>query len=276
MIVACPTGMGTSRLLASRLRQMYDNLIVHDMVSTLQLTPEYFADHEADFIIATVPIRHMPLPVVVVSALLSPEDQEKIDALLDNSAGSVAEKQPKGTKRLPFVEALRILSAYEQSILTLLDGFFFAEDAESMTVQGVAQLAGRQISEEKAAAAAIARDLLAREDKGSTAVSGNHLILLHCRSNHVQSIHFGIVHMGEFFFYPAEPTERIRTAAVMVAPKECSPYELETIGYISAILLERWGFIEVLHEGNKRLIYEELVRIFQEFHAKKYKELMEG
>ena len=276
VIVACPTGMGTSRLLASRLRQMYDNLIVHDMVSTLQLTPEYFAAHEADFIIATVPIRHMPLPVVVVSALLSPEDQEKIDALLDNSAGSVAEKQPKGTKRLPFVEALRILSAYEQSILTLLDGFFFTEDAESMTVQGVAQLAGRQISEEKAAAAAIARDLLAREDKGSTAVSGNHLILLHCRSNHVQSIHFGIVHMGEFFFYPAEPTERIRTAAVMVAPKECSPYELETIGYISAILLERWGFIEVLHEGDKRLIHEELIRIFQEFHAKKYKELMEG
>ena len=276
VIVACPTGMGTSRLLASRLRQMYDNLIVHDMVSTLQLTPEYFASHEADFIIATVPVRHMPLPVVVVSALLSPDDQEKIDALLDASGSKVVEEQPQAVKKLPFVEALRIMNAYEQSILTLLDGFFFVEDAESMTVQGVAQLAGRQISGDKAVAASITRDLLAREDKGSTAVSGNHMILLHCRSEQVQSIHFGIVHMGEYFFYPAEPTERIRTAAVMVAPKECSAYELETIGYISAILLERWGFIEVLHEGNRRLIHEELVRIFQEFHAKKYKELMEG
>ncbi|SHK26353.1 transcriptional antiterminator, BglG family [Selenomonas ruminantium] len=276
VIVACPTGMGTSRLLASRLRQMYDNLIVHDMVSTLQLTPEYFASHEADFIIATVPVRHMPLPVVVVSALLSPDDQEKIDALLDASGEKVVESQPQAVRKLPFVEALRIMTAYEQSILTLLDGFFFVEDAESMTVQGVARLAGRQISGDKAVAASITRDLLAREDKGSTAVSGNHMILLHCRSQQVKSIHFGIVHMGEFFFYPAEPTERIRTAAVMVAPKECSAYELETIGYISAILLERWGFIEVLHEGNKRLIHEELVRIFQEFHAKKYKELMEG
>ena len=63
---------------------------------------------------------------------------------------------------------------------------------------------------------------------------------------------------------------------MMVAPQDCSQYELETIGYISAVLLERWGFIEVLHEGDKRLIHEELVRIFQEFHAKKYKELMEG
>ncbi|MBQ1867322.1 PRD domain-containing protein, partial [Selenomonas sp.] len=63
VIVACPTGMGTSRLLASRLRQQYDNLIVHDMVSTMQLTPAYFREHEADFIIATVPIPHVPLPV---------------------------------------------------------------------------------------------------------------------------------------------------------------------------------------------------------------------
>ena len=168
------------------------------------------------------------------------------------------------------------MGAYEQAILTLIEGFFFAEDVKSMTVQEISRLAGRLITKDKQAAENVARELLAREDKGSTAVSGNHMILLHCRSRHVQEIHFGIVHVGEFFFYPAEPTEKIRTAAVMVAPQECSPYELETIGYISAILLERWGFIEVLHEGDKHLIYDELVRIFQEFHAKKYKELMEG
>lgn len=276
VIVACPTGMGTSRLLASRLRQMYDNLIIHDMVSTMQLTPAYFGEHEADFIIATVPISHVPLPVVVVSALLTPPDQEKIDNLLDKQAPEVRqEATPKGSKP-DFVTALKVMGAYEQAILSLIEGFFFAEDAKSMMVQEVAQLAGRLITEDKQTAAYIARDLLAREDKGSTAVSGNHMILLHCRSSFVKQIHFGIVHMGEFFFYPAEPTEKIRTAAVMVAPKECSQYELETIGYISAILLERWGFIEVLHEGDKRLIHEELIRIFREFHAKKYKELMEG
>ncbi|SDP63204.1 BglG family transcription antiterminator [Selenomonas ruminantium] len=275
VIVACPTGMGTSRLLASRLRQQYDNLIVHDMVSTMQLTPAYFREHEADFIIATVPIPHVPLPVVVVSALLTPADQAKIDGLLDRQLPVERVEAPAAAKP-DFVSALKIMGAYERAILTLIEGFFFAEDAKSMTVQEISQLAGRLISADKQAAENVARELLAREDKGSTAVSGNHMILLHCRSSHVQEIHFGIVHVGDFFFYPAEPTEKIRTAAVMVAPKECSQYELETIGYISAILLERWGFIEVLHEGDKRLIHEELIRIFQEFHAKKYKELMEG
>ena len=276
VIVACPTGMGTSRLLASRLRQQYDNLIVHDMVSTMQLTPAYFREHEADFIIATVPIPHVPLPVVVVSALLTPADQAKIDGLLDKQLPAERVEAPAATAKPDFVSALKIMGAYEQAILTLIEGFFFAEDAKSMTVQEISQLAGRLISADKQVAENVARELLAREDKGSTAVSGNHMILLHCRSSHVQEIHFGIVHVGDFFFYPAEPTEKIRTAAVMVAPKECSQYELETIGYISAILLERWGFIEVLHEGDKRLIHDELIRIFRQFHAKKYKELMEG
>ncbi|MCR5758018.1 MAG: BglG family transcription antiterminator [Selenomonas sp.] len=276
VIVACPTGMGTSRLLASRLRQMYDNLIIHDMVSTLQLTLAYFGEHEADFIISTVPIAHVPLPVVVVSALLTPDDQKKIDELLDSQAPQFRAQTATKKAKPNFVAALQAMKAYDQAILTLLEGFFFAEDRQSMTVQEISQLVGGMISADKGIAECIARDLLAREDKGSTAVSGNHLILLHCRSSHVQNIHFGIVHMGEFFFYPAEPAEKIRTAAVMVAPKLCTQYELETIGYISAILLERWGFIEVLHEGDKRLIHEELIRIFREFHAKKYKELMEG
>ena len=276
VIVACPTGMGTSRLLASRLRQQYDNLIVHDMVSTMQLTPAYFCEHEADFIIATVPIPHVPLPVVVVSALLTLADQAKIDGLLDRQLPAERVEAPAAAAKPDFVSALKIMGAYEQAILTLIEGFFFAEDAKSMTVQEISQLAGRLISADKQVAENVAKELLAREDKGSTAVSGNHMILLHCRSSYVQEIHFGIVHVGDFFFYPAEPTEKIRTAAVMVAPKECSQYELETIGYISAILLERWGFIEVLHEGDKRLIHDELIRIFRQFHAKKYKELMEG
>ena len=268
--------MGTSRLLASRLRQQYDNLIVHDMVSTMQLTPAYFREHEADFIIATVPIPHVPLPVVVVSALLTPADQAKIDGLLDKQLPAERAEVPAAAAKPDFVSALKIMGAYEQAILTLIEGFFFAEDAKSMTVQEISRLAGRLISADTQVAENVAKELLAREDKGSTAVSGNHMILLHCRSSYVQEIHFGIVHVGDFFFYPAEPTEKIRTAAVMVAPKECSQYELETIGYISAILLERWGFIEVLHEGDKRLIHDELIRIFRQFHAKKYKELMEG
>ena len=278
VIVACPTGMGTSRLLASRLRQQYDNLIIGDLVSTLQLTPEYFSSHEAEFIVATVPIPKVPLPVVVVSALFSKEDQQRVDEeiMRCEEAKVPAAKADSGKIKLDFAPALRIMQAYDKAILSLLEHFFFVEDRELMTIQDAAQKVGQMAGRNPAQQEGIMQALLDREDQGSTAITGSGMILLHCRSRFVTVLQFGIVHLGEWFLYPAEPAEKIRTAAVMLAPAESTCYELETIGYISSILLERWGLLEVLHEGNKNLIQEELTEIFREFHAKKYKELMEG
>ena len=278
IIVACPTGMGTSRLLASRLRQQYDNLIINDLVSTLQLTPDYFAAHEAEFIVSTVPIPQIPLPVVVVSALLSKEDQQQVDEALLHSEEIKVEEQATGRvkARLDFPAALRVMGAYNAAILQLLDGFFFLEDAKSMLVRDVAREVGELAGETAGQAQAIMQALIQREDQGSTAITGCHMILLHCRSAAVTKLQFGIVHVGSWFLYPAEPTEKIRTVVVMLAPLESSCYELETIGHISAILLERWGLIEVLHEGDKVLIHKELMHIFKTFYEKKYKELLEG
>lgn len=278
VIVACPTGMGTSRLLASRLRQQYDNLVIADQVSTLQLTPEYFSSHEAEFIVATVPIPHVPLPVAVVSALLTKEDQLCIDELLGQCEEARVEARAAGKAQAKpdFAAALRIMQAYDTAILSLLDNFFFYEDGASMTVQEVAEGVGRLVGSDDRQAEGIKQALLSREDQGSTAITGSSMILLHCRSSVVTRLQFGIVHLGSWFLYPAEPTEKIRTAIVMLAPAAGSCYELETIGHISAILLERWGLIEVLHEGDQKLIKEELTHIFREFHAKKYRELLGG
>jgi mannitol operon transcriptional antiterminator len=63
---------------------------------------------------------------------------------------------------------------------------------------------------------------------------------------------------------------------VLLAPESCSCYELETIGHLSSILLERWGLLEVLHEGDERHIHGELIRIFKEFDEEKSRELIDS
>ena len=82
VIVACPTGMGTSRLLASRLRRTFPTLQIIDEVTTLEITPEYIAAKDFDFIISTVPIPRAERPVLVVSAALIDDDKKKIEAEL--------------------------------------------------------------------------------------------------------------------------------------------------------------------------------------------------
>lgn len=277
VIVACPTGMGTSRLLAGQLKKFYDtSLTIVDQVAALQLSPGYFDLHEADFIVSTVPVPQMRLPVVVVGALLGEEDRRRIDEAIRHSSEVQVEKAvQKERPKVDFPSALRVLGAYNEAILSLLDNFFFLDEKKSMTVQEAASAIGRRVGKNPAQAKGVMAALLARENQGSTAISGSHMIMLHCRSQHVEALQFGIVRLGEYFLYPAEPGEKIRTALVLLAPEECSCYELETIGHISSILLERWGLMEVLHDGDERHIKAELIRIFREFYEERYSELME-
>ena len=73
--------------------------------------------------------------------------------------------------------------------------------------------------------------------------------------------------------YPEQDGEAVRTAVVMLAPQESSCEALETIGTVSAALLERWGLIALLNEGNQDAIYHELEHIFRDFYQKKQQEL---
>lgn len=269
VIVACPTGMGTSRLLASRLRSQFRNLKIVDEIATLSIGSRAATDFE--FIISTVPIPHAPCPVVVVNATLTRDDRLKIENELarqnENFLSSAAELEAK----LPFLDALQRLTEYAQAITALLSNWFFVR-AEVHSIEEACSTAGRLVGREPLDREGIKNDLLQREDKGSTVLTGHHMVLLHCRTEHVTEPMFGILQLGNGFSYSSET---VRTAIVMLAPLDSSECVIDTIGHAASVLLDRWGLIEILHEGDEREIYNELVKIFEEFYKSRHRELLE-
>ncbi|MDD3114344.1 MAG: PRD domain-containing protein [Anaerovibrio sp.] len=275
VIVACPTGMGTSRMLASRLRREYEELRIVDQTSTMQLDAAYLSRTTADFIISTVPIPENRLPTVVVSPLLRESDREAIDRRLSIlQAGR--HKEQVDLPRPGFKEGLAGLEVYSRSILTLLQSFFFIEAESFRNMKEICRRTGSIVGRDAEEAAGIAEALIQREACGSTMVWGHGIVLLHCQSQYVPRLQLGVIHTGEQFAYDDSSHEKPRTVIVMAAPSGASAREKETIGYISSILLERWGLIELLHEGDQELIYHELEKIFREFFQEKYQQLMEG
>lgn len=276
VIVACQTGMGTSRMLASGLKQSYDEFEIVDLVSALQINAEYIRHHVADFVISTVPIPWSPLPVVVTTPLLDKADKRRIDEEIlhqQKKAVRLRETLPQKTV-VPFPEAMRQMAAYTKAIQELLQNFFSqALDDETMDIRSVCRAAACVASPEPEAQAGIASALLAREAKGETILRGNAMVLLHARTRFVSSLLFGILHLRVPMQYPAEGGEPIRTAIVMLGPEDSSREALETIGAVSSALLERWGLISILNEGNSHDIYQELETIFKDFYQKKYREL---
>lgn len=282
-VVACPTGMGTSRLLASRIRKHFDNIKIADITSTLKLNDVLLEKCGAEMVIATVPVENLSVPVVVVNSLLTDQDltiiQEQINKLsLLQSKGRESEEKKSGSD---FVEALEKMAQYNQAIVQLLNNFFFAEIDGESDVQTISEKAATMVTDDKATQQGIIRGLLAREEAGSTLIHGTNMILLHCASSFTTELRFGVIHLKHGFYYPESPEEGekqelLRTVMVMLAPKEASQLFRNTIGHISTVLLDRWGLIGILHEGDRDSIFEELAAVFKEFYRSKFEELMEG
>ncbi len=272
VVVACPTGMGTSRLLASRLRANFPTLQIVDEVPILQITADYIAAKDFDFIIATAPIARADCPVVVVSAALIDEDKKKIDAEISRRnkhfLGSAEELEP----RPPFIDGLAKMNSYGRAIHSLMTNYFYVRAAVA-DLDDACALAGKFAGDDAQSRAEISKALMLREDQGSTLIVGRHMILLHCKSAAIKTPAFGILQLGDGFQYP-EGGEVVRTAIVLLAPLDADEFTLETIGHIASILLDRWGFIEILHEGDGTEIQREMLQIFEDFYRAKYKELI--
>lgn len=272
VVVACPTGMGTSRLLASRLKSTFPTIKIVDEVQILKITPEYIAEKDFEFIISTVQINRVNCPVLVVSAALTEDDRKKIEAELSRQSKNFLRSAEEYDNRPPFSEALKSLTAYGQTIISLMGNYFFHRE-HSDNINDVCKLAGELAGDDEHGKIEIANELLIREDKGGTVITGNHMVLLHCKSKFVKSSKFGILQLGDGFNYP-EDGEIIRTAIVLLVPSDADEYTVDTIGHIASVLLDRWGFIEILHEGDAEEIRGEMLRIFEEFYKTKQNELM--
>lgn len=281
-VIACPTGMGTSRLLAGRIRNAFRELKVVDVASTLKLTEEYLKECEADIVIATVPVLNVGIPQVVVNSLLTDEDMGAIKAHLKqlnmiHSAKTVKEEDSSNLKTQRFISALDQMAQYSQAIVQLLNNFFLAEMKGEANVLAVCEKVAELVSDREDTRQGIIRGLLDRESKGSTLIRGTNMILLHCASSYTDSLRFGVIHLKKGFNYPeisdGSKEEKLKTIMVMLAPTDASQLYRDTIGHIASILMERWGLIELLHKGDKESIYQELALIFREFYQGKYEEL---
>ena len=272
VVVVCPTGMGTSRLLASRLRANFPTIKIVDEIPVLELTSDYISSKDFDFIVSTVPISRAKRPVIVVSAALIDSDKQKIDAELSRQNKNFLASAEEPEWRPQFFDAMTKITAYGRTIAELMTNFFFVREKID-SINAACELAGNLAGKNPENRQEIAKSLLLREENGSTLIVGRHMILLHCKSAAVKAASFGILQLGDGFCYPAG-SEVVKTAIVLLAPADSDECALETIGHIASVLLDRWGFIEILHEGDGNEIRSEILKIFEDFYRTRLKELL--
>ena len=274
VLVACPTGMGTSRLLASAVRRAFPNLRIVDTVSTLRITESYARESGAAFVLSTVPIPHAPLPVVVTGILLDEEGRAQIEAAI-RMARRHGTACTRGEGSRPLLgEGMKKMIAYGTAIAAMLEGFFIEMVSPHMQdVDALCALAAKAAGAGEAVQKAIEQALRQREEKGSTILREHEIMLMHARAHGISVPRLGVLRLSAPFEL-ADGTGRVRTILVLLAPKEAGEETIEAAGAVPAALMEEWSLFSALHDGSREYALEAISAVFHAFYARKFEEVI--
>ncbi len=273
ILVACPTGIGTSRLLATQLKKEFPNLNIVGIVSAINIDAKRCLKENVSFIVSTVPINltqdleRINLAVVVVNFMLNDEDKFNIQEQINKT--QLLNKAQKNKVNVNLSERLGILNSYGKYISELFTGFFCCTAYKNSVIADTAELckivSNEIFPQDKEKQNILCSDLQKRESKGSTIFSS--IMILHSKTKSVDKLKIGVMQISNV----ESAKENIATVLVMLVPQNADDRMLETMGYISECLVENMELLDILHEGSSKEIYDELEKLYTGFFDNKYK-----
>ncbi len=82
VVVACPSGIGTSRMLAVNVKKNFSTIQIVDVISVMDISEEFLKQHNVDMVISTMELQII-FPVVIVNPILRDADKKKIETALE-------------------------------------------------------------------------------------------------------------------------------------------------------------------------------------------------
>lgn len=276
--IACPSGMGSSRLLATRIEREYETLKITNIISAIRIDETELRRASVDFVISTIPITNCTLPVIVVNSLLLDVDKLAIENQINLLNTSHQTLSKISEQNYTFSEKITMLTDYGQAILELLNNFFLTVDASANSLETVIINISKFLKSNGSEQKILEKAFLARERYGTTFISDSPIILLHCRNDIITQLCFGVIQLANQITVNDGNDEMkvVKTIVVMLAPEEVSKTKLEIMSYLAKMFLERFGFLDLLQSGPQERIRLEISNMLEEFYKERNTTFMEG
>ncbi|WP_301170251.1 BglG family transcription antiterminator [Brevibacillus nitrificans] len=262
-LVVCSSGIGSSKILATRIRREIPEIVSLQNLSLFELgrVPE----SEYDLIISTIPLPASPMEYVVVSPLLPQEDIQKIKYYLLN-AGQSRKANWEGTERLLEVDQasqqLKVLSQYTRYADELVEGMLvrtWNNRAKTMEQTLSAIVGELEKSGSVYEVHTVVAHLLAREKLGGLGIPGTSMALFHAKSDAVAKVSF-TVHLLEEPVSLRSMDEEVMSARILLlllSPNGTPREGLEVLSEISSMLIEEEAQ-KMMESGEGQRITEEI------------------
>ena len=265
--VVCPTGIGSSRMLAATLTGAFHNLEVRKVISAFSIDTQALRENGIDLIISTTDL-HIDFPYIVVEKVLKAQDKLLVSQEIDRIGKEKLQKrmQQGGRRSLPMnVDDIQRTSEIGTEIVEILNHFRVVRQPGADNIRHMMELAAAFFADGEEDVRRLADCFQEREKLGATYIPDMEICLFHGASDLVAHSRFGFLVLDT----PLTTTETmIRGAVIMVVPASFKDsYRVEPAGRLSALLVEDERFLQALQRGDEaagfNLAREALVKYFQ-------------
>ena len=256
-IVICMSGIGTSKILAEKIKQQMKNVEIVATISSNAINEIQLSAQGIDLIISSVKVETFIIPVVVVNPLVREEDKMR----LHRKINEITEKKnilsitKKATDRVllqPKRNDLRTEDTlyYLKIIHKLIENFYYENHIDVTTKFELIEYIAHSITDTPSLQKLILKRLLKREEYGSTVIDEKGLVLFHCKAEEYLKI--GVVRLASpIEILAGDVVTTISTAFIIMIPDNSDDRILEMLSEISKALIVNKDFLHEVCDGTK-------------------------
>lgn len=288
-LIVCSNGIGSSKMLASRIENEIPKIDIVCNVSLFDL-PKLELE-SFDLIISTIPISNLERECIVVKPFLSNQDinkimrairergkQKKESKMLEKKQTTLLRTMKERTEQIRFEHRLRPnitkhIQYLNRSILTIMEGYSFTlikekSNIEQVLTQACSKLVKQGVIE---SAKEVSKALLKRHSMGGLGIPGSSFSLFHTRHPSVVKPSFSIYSLQEPIQIAAiDGTQiSIKNILLLLAPKNTMQPSLDLLSYISTLLIENEESIALFSSQDDEKIYRFLNVKFDDYMLQK-------
>ena len=251
VIIVCPTGIGSSRLLAENLHKAYPDLDIHGTTSAFHIEPEELAQNGIDLIISTVRL-DTTYRYIYVSPLLNRQDRMLLDSKFQLILSQKNDRRPRAEKKVPETSFTRkdihFVSRTGAEIEYLLDHIRIGRAPVLQKRQEILAYAASLFSDTPEMESHFYEIMKKRDQIADTYMKPFHALLLHGKSPDITHPCFGYVHLEP----PIYENARIILGAIVTFIPENDPDQVSApiVSEIIGALMEQPELLKALREDD--------------------------
>lgn len=263
IIVTCISGIGTSKMLAERIKKEFNNINIVEVFATTSINNDWLTKYEIDLIISTVFFENDLVPVISVNPLLLEKDIDRINQKLQTL--SIIVKEDKLNESNSTISRIKTINEYSSAIISLLESFEVYENLNIFHYDEFLRYIAGSLNEKTEE---LYQEILKRERIGSIVFQDQKVIFLHARSEVVKNISVTIFRNIKDITHD---NKVFNTALVLLAPKEVSKEKLEVIGEISSRVVSEESFLQDIKYDFKEDLSNKIEEFMNQFFDRKTK-----